>query len=351
MISLVDLPRRCRRITLVAMAVLLLASCSDDDASSGDASDRGPNRRPPQTLAGGVELAAVDPARLLVGDDLAYGQPLPSQQAAADAYLDDPEVTKAVSRRLYSRLDGRLVGEVLLLTLNGDEIFDEGVLDAFVEGAVGALGDGTTTVATVAGLPVVRSRGSAGTVMGYRNGDQLMLVRGSEDHDVSVVIERQLQGQAAGAIGDPKPFTPLVPQPIDAAFVVIPTVTFEPIPPPEEEVPPDPPALPGATAVHGRYGVVAGERRTTAWAYTLDPATYPSAEALEPALKALVSSRAGGAQTEVTEVLNRVVLSADGPDGSPSVRAFRDEGLVLVVEGQDPAQLDAVITAWLTQLA
>jgi len=29
----------------------------------------------------------------------------------------------------------------------------------------------------------------------------------------------------------------------------------------------------------------------------------------------------------------------------------RDDGLVLVVEGQDPAQLDAVITAWLTALA
>jgi hypothetical protein len=203
----------------------------------------------------------------------------------------------------------------------------------------------------VAGRPVLRSRGSLGTVMGYREGDQLMLVRGPEDQDVSVVIERQLQGLAAGATGDLAPFTPLVPQPIDAAFVAIPTVTFEAIPPPEEEVPPDPPPLPGATAVLGRYGVVAGERRTTAWAYTLDPATYPSAEALEPALASLVSARAGGAPAEVTEVLNRIVLSANGPEGAMSARAFRDDGLVIVVEGQDPAQLDAVITAWLTELA
>ena len=335
----------------LALVALLLAACSDDDGSADDASaDRGPNRTPPQTLAGGVELAAVDPSRLLVGDGLAYGRPLPSQQAAAEAFLEDPEVAKAVARRLYSRADGRLIGEALLLTLDGSEVFDEAVLDAFVEGTVGALGDGTTTTVTVAGRPVLRSRGSVGTVMGYREGDQLMVVRGSDDHDVSVVIERQLQGLAAGAAGDLEPFTPLVPRPIDAAFVAIPTVTFEPIPPPEEEVPPEPPQLPGATAVLGRYGVVAGERRTTAWAYTLDPATYPSAEAIEPALAALVSARAGGAPAEVTEVLNRIVLSANGPEGGMSARAFREDGLVLVVEGQDPAQLDAVITAWLTEL-
>ena len=43
-------------------------------------------------LAGGVALPAIDPLRLLVGEGLAFGQPLPSQQAAADAYLEDPEV-------------------------------------------------------------------------------------------------------------------------------------------------------------------------------------------------------------------------------------------------------------------
>ena len=345
MISLVDLPRRGRWIAVAVLAALLLAACSDDDASSDASVDRGPNRTPPQTLAGGVDLAAVDPAHLLVGDDLAYGRALPSQQAAADAYLEDPEVAKARARRLYGRSDGHLLGEVLLLTLDGTELFDHSVLDAFVDGAVGALGNGSTTTVTVAGRPVLRSRGSGGTVMGFREGDQLMLVRGSNEDVVASAIERQL------ATGDPHPFTPLVPVPIDAAFVAVPTVTFEPIPPPEEEVPPDPPPLPGATAVQGRYGVVAGERRTTVWAYTLDPATYPSAEALEPALAALVSARAGGAPTEVTEVLNRVVLSADGAEGSASARAFRDRGLVLVIEGQDPAQLDAVITAWLTELS
>jgi hypothetical protein len=109
--------------------------------------------------------------------------------------------------------------------------------------------------------------------------------------------------------------------------------------------------LPGATAVQGRYGVVAGERRTTIWAYALDiNGTYPSAESLAPVLTDVVSRRAGGAPVEVTEVLGRVVLAADGTGDSPSVRAFRQAGVVLIVQGLDPAQLDAVITAWLTAL-
>ena len=108
----------------------------------------------------------------------------------------------------------------------------------------------------------------------------------------------------------------------------------------------------GATSAQGRYGVVAGERRTTIWAYTLDiPRTVGSAEALEPALTELVSARAGGATAEEVEVFGRIVLRADGPDGEPSARAFRYKGIALLVEGLVPSQLDAVVTAWLKELA
>jgi hypothetical protein len=33
------------------------------------------------------------------------------------------------------------------------------------------------------------------------------------------------------------------------------------------------------------------------------------------------------------------------------VRAFRQQGVVLVVEGLVPAQLDAAVSAWLTELS
>lgn len=352
MSPLVDPSRRRRALTaVVAAAALAAAGCTGDSPTASGRDDPGPNEAPPETLAGGVQLPAVDPARLLVGDGLAYGEPLPSQQAAADAYLEDPEVAAVVARRLYSRLDGRLVAEVLVLALDGDEIFDAVVLDAFVVASVGALGDGAAAAVDLAGRSVLRSRGPAGTVIGYREGDQLMLVRGVDDRDVGVVVERQLRAVAAGAPAPTEAVTPLVAVPIDAAFVPVPTLTFQPIPLPEEEPPPPAPALVGATAVQGRYGVVAGERRSTVWAYSLDlVGTYPSAERVEPALAALVAERAGGAGAERVEVLGRIVLRADGRDGAPSARAFRHQGIVLLVEGQVPAQLDAVITAWLTAL-
>jgi hypothetical protein len=352
-IPLVDSIRWRRRTAALVLACVVLGACGGDGSSGGDlAEDRGPNKAPPQTLAGGIELPKVDPVSLLVGDGLAYGTPLPSEQAAADAYLEDPEVRSVVARRLYSRRDGRLLGDVVVLALDGQEIFDESVLDVFVETAVGALGDGAAEAVPMAGRDVLRSRGAAGTVMGYREGDQLLLVRGPNDHDIGVVLERQLKARAAKAPGAAQPFTPLLPTPIDAAFTSVPTITFQPIPPEEEEPPPETPPFPGATGTQGRYGVVAGERRTTIWAYSLDvPRTYASAEALEPAMAGLVSGRAGGAPAEAVEVFGKVVVGADGADGTPSARAFRHGGIVLLVEGQVPGQLDAVITAWLEALS
>jgi hypothetical protein len=349
--SLVDRSRRRRRIAAAGLALLLGVGCRDDGGASGpEVEDDGPNTAPPQTLAGGVDLPPVDPRRMLVGEGLAYGTPLPSQQLAADAFLDDPEVAAAVFRPLFSRLTGRALGEVFLLELDGDEVFDQEVLDAFVEGTVVALGGAPVEPVTIAGQTVLRSHGPEATVLGRREGNQLLLVRSASADDAQVVVERQLRAFAAGALAEAAPFTPLVSQPIDAAFVNVPTLSFQPIPPPEDEPAPEPPTLVGATAVHGRYGVTAGERRTTAWAYTLDPATYRSAEQLMPALEALVSARAGGAPVETTEVLDRFVLRADGPEGSPSVRAFRHHGLAVVIEGLVPAQVDAAVSAWLAEL-
>jgi hypothetical protein len=344
---------RCRRRAAALLLVGLVAAACGGDGGSDDVAreDQGPNRAPPRTLAGGVELHAVDPISLLVGEGLAYGEPLPSEQAAADAYLEDPEVAAAVARRVYSRRDGRLLAQALVLGLDGDEIFDDAVLDAFVEASVGTLGDGTAASVTVGGREALRSQGDRGTVVGYREGDQLLVLRGAQEQDVAAVLDRQVAAFTARVPGAEEPFTPLVPTPVDAAFVPVPTVTFQPIPPPEEEPVPPTPTLRGATGWQGRYGVVAGERRTTIWAYTLDiPGTYASAESLDPVLAGLVSERAGGVEAEESEVFGRIVVRADGPEGATSARAFRHRGIVLLVEGLVPRQLDAVISAWLRAL-
>lgn len=348
-------PLRWLAALLLALAVMGSACTAGDGSPAGPTtSDAGPNAGTPPTLAGGVELASVPPSRVLVGEGLAFGTPLPSQQVAADVFTDDPEVASALVRGVFSRTDGRLIGEVLALTLDGGEVFDQDVLDAFVSGVVAALGDGSHDELAVGERTVLRSRSEEGVVLGFLEGDQLVLVRGANERDIEVVVERQLAAIAAGVDGSVDPVTPLVPVPIDAAFVAVPAVAFQPIPPPEEEPvlePVAPPDLPAATAVQGRYGVVAGERRVTVWAYAVDPAVYGSAEALTPAVAAMVSARAGGAAADGVELIDRVVQRATGGDGASSVSAFRHGSLVLLVEGADPAQVDAVVAAWIVALA
>jgi hypothetical protein len=348
-------PRRLRQLVAgLLVGAVALGACSGDDAApeaEGTTTvDAGPNAGALPTLAGGLELASVAPTRVLTGDGLVYGTPLPSQQAAADAFLEDPEVAAVTARQIYSTRDGRLVGDALVLTLDGAELFDQGVLDAFVQGVAGSLGGDEQDEVELGGRTVDRARGSAGTAIAYVEGDALVVVRGADEHDVGVVVERQLASLAAGVEGAADPQTPLRALPIDAAFVRVPTVTFEAFPPPEDEEPPVPPTLPGGTAVQGRYGVVAGERRTTVWAYTVDPQTYPWAEPLEAALGQVVSERTGGADATSEEVLGRIVHGADGADGEVSARAFRHGGLAIVVEGIDPAQLDGVVSAWIAAL-
>jgi hypothetical protein len=345
--------RRRRLAALLLLGALLGAACSGGDGggtSDTTTEEGGPNAGPVPTLAGGIVLTPVEPVRVLVGDGLSFGQPLPSQQQAADAFLEDPEVASVVARRVHSLRDGRFVGDALVLALDGTELFDQGVLDAFARSVVAALGDGDHEDIQLAARTAFKSVGADGTAIGFLEGNLLVIVSGADDHDIGVVVERQLMAIAAGATGTPEPVTPLVAIPIDAAFVAVPTVSFQVIPPPEEEPAPEAPTLAGATGVQGRYGVVAGERRTTVWAFTVDPAAYPSAEVLEPAMAALASARAGGAPVDGVEVGERVVQRATGAEGTASARVFRYAGLVLLVEGTDPAQIDAVVSAWIAAL-
>ena len=332
---------------------VVLAACGT--GSGGGVDEVGDDRDAPNpgaipTIAGGVELPALDPGTVLVGAELTFGAPLPSEQAAADAFTADPEVSAALARRAYAT-DGRRLADVIVLALDGTQLFDDSVLAAFERGAVGALADAVAEDGTLAGRAVLRATGTEGRLaVGFREGNLLTIVRGSVVTDVDHVVTRQLEALARGEVGSTAPVTPLVAVPPDAAFVAVPTVTFVPFPAPEEEPPPVP-GLPGATGVAGRYGVVAGERRTVVWSFAV-AGGFPSAEALEPAVQALVSQLAAGAPAEDVEMLDRVVhravTSTEGT--SLAASAFRHQGLVLVVTGTDAAQVDAVATAWIAAL-
>lgn len=331
-----------------------VAACGGSGGSVDPAADerQGPNPGAVPTLAGGVELGSLDPASVLVGSELAFGAPLPSEQAAAETYADAPEISAAVARRVYSTVDGRHVADAVVLVLDGTQMFDETVLAAFVTGVVGAAGGAPAVEAPLAGTTVLRAGDGTGGVVavGFREANLLAVVTSPASADVELVVTRQLEARARGEVGSPTPVTPLLRLPVASAFVAVPTVTFAPIPPPEEEVGPEPPEIAGAVAVAGRYGVVAGERRTVVWAIAADPAAYPSAEALEPAMQALASGRAGGSAAALTEVGGRVVYEAVTEPGEPSASVVRHGNLVLLVEGNQPAQVEAVVTAWIAAL-
>jgi hypothetical protein len=338
----------------VLAGVLLVAVACEDGAGRPDqlaAEDGdGPQQGPIATIQGGVALPPVDVARVLVGEGLAFGSPLPREQAAADA-LVGTEVIAALARRVHTLGDGRHLADLLVLTLDGAQLFDESVLAAYERGIVGSLGGSEPDELPVAGRSVLRSADPAGrTTLGFREGNQLLVVRAANEGDASITTMLVVEAIGRGDVGVVEPATPMVPLPPEAAFVAVPGVTFTPFLPPELEPSPEPPALAGASAVQGRYGVVAGERRTIVWSFAVDIAAYPTAEALAPALQALVTERAGGTPPQAVEVGGRVVLSSSAAVGSRSAQAFRHQNLVVIVEGDQPSQLDAVTTAWVAAL-
>lgn len=349
--------RRWRRVALAALLVTVpgvLAACGGGGGQADEVlEDRdGHNPGAIPTLPGGIDLGSLDPAAVLVGAGITFGTPLPSEQAAAEAFTADPEISAAVARRVYVAADGRHLADVVVLVLDGTEVFDDAVLEAFVQAAVSGFGDGPATRVRLAGQAVLRAARSDGALVavGFREANLLTIVTGPTDTDVGLTVTRQLEARARGEVGAPTPVTPLIALPVDAAFVAVPSVAFATIPPPEEEVGPEPPGLPGATSVQGRFGVVAGERRTIVWAFTVDAGTYPSAEVLDQAMRGLAAARAGGIVPAVAEVGDRVVYSSTNTPGTPSAQVFRHQGLVLLVEGDRADQVDAVTTAWIAAL-
>lgn len=350
-----SVPLCLRRLSAgAAVAAVVVAGCTD--GASGRADQRadgraGPNPGVLPTLPGGLALEATDPAAALTGTDLAYGTPRPSEQATADALLDAPEVAAVLARRVLLVSEARHLADVVAITLVGREVFDEAALAAFQEGLVAGLVGAEVDREALAGRPVLVGEGAERAAVAWAEGDLLAVVLAPRAQDARTVAARQLEARSRGEVGSTDPATPMAALPADAAFVEVPTVAFAPIPPPEEEPDgPDVPGLAGARAVEGRYGVTAGERRSVVWAFALDPAAHPTAESVEPLLGPLVSGRAGGAPATATEVIDRVVVAATAPPGQRSAQAFRHQGLVLLVEGERPDQLEAVVTAWITAL-
>jgi hypothetical protein len=304
---------------------------------------------PPPTLVGGVALDPVDPGSLVVGHDLSFGTALPSTDAALAVLTETAEVMSVMSRRVYDTPSAEPRADLAVLTLDGEAFYDEAAVDGWVAAFVGRLVDAEPVPGEIGDVAVVRAGAGPRAALGFRRGDALVVVEGTEAH-AEWVGTVMLQGLAAGEEPRPWPATPLLALPVDGAFAAVPGVGFPPFPPDDPEPAPAPPPFPGTTAVEGRIGVVGGERRATVWSIATDPNTHPTAESLIADIDALVSGRAGGAAASRDEVSGRIVTGADGPAGTRSARAFLHGRLVVLVEGADAAQVDAIVTAWVTAL-
>lgn len=336
-------------------ASLGLAACTGGDPAPADRVAPGFGRAPtgptvpPPTMAGGIDLPAVDPTVVLAGDGLAYGSPLPSAETAAQALLEDPAVRSVLVRLVHDAGGAGPLAEVIVVSLDGAAFFDTSVLEGYLDGLVLGLTDapGPPELVDLAGTPVRRADGpGAGSAAVWRTGDLVVLVRGDRGA-VDLVLLRSLAAVANGQPGSLEPRTPLPPGGDAPPFVPVPGLSFTPFP--EDEELPEAPGLVGAGAADGRIGVVGGERRSLVWALPVAD-DVPTVEAIRPAVEAMVQGRAGGAPAVISETLGRVVVTADGAAGSRSARAFLHRRWVLLVEGSEPAQLDAVVTAWITAL-
>jgi hypothetical protein len=348
---------RPRAAAAAVLAVVLVAgpACSSDSGSEerlpfgldGPAVSA-PTAGPPVTIPGGVDLPRRDPASVLVGPGLAFGSQLPSATAGLAELEATEEVRSTLGRRVYDQGSARLLAELSVLVLDGTAFHDERTLERWVVSFVGRLAGSEPRRARIEGRPIVRAGAGGRAVLGLRRGSLLVLVSGARD-ETDWVAALMLQGLRTDDPPRPWPATPLAFMAADVPFVPVPGVEFVPFPPAEDEPPPAPPVLAGTLATEGRIAVVGGERRATVWSLATDPGVYATAEELAAAIDALVGSRTGGS-TSITELGDRLVTAADGPPGGTSTRAFHHGNVVVLVEGRDPAQLDAVATAWVRAL-
>ena len=262
----------------------------------------------------------MDPLRLLVGEGLAYGQPLPSQQAAADAYLEDPEV--AVGRSpagSTAARDGRLVGEALAArrsTAPRSSTSRCSTRSSRRRWAPRATAP--RRAETIAGRPVLHSQRPVGHGDGLPRGQPAHARAGPRrprrprGRGAPAAGARGRGGRRGGAVhaARPAPDRRRVRAGADG------------------DVPADPAAGGGAATGAARACRVPPRCRVaTAWspasaARPCGPTRSTPAPTRAPSRSSrpsptLVSARAGGAPAETTEVLGRVVLARRRPRGQP----------------------------------
>jgi hypothetical protein len=341
------------RVPAVVLAVVLTASACNGDIKRSGATTTTARAAVPSTtvlpplIKSELDVQRIEPEAVLVADGYAFGAARPSVKAALDVYGPDAAVLSGVVRLVTDTTSLLPAGDMTVLALDPAVFHDREVFEGYLRGFIEGIG-ATVTSTDIDGVPVLRAGPAVdgSLVRAYLHENLLIVARGRNDDVLARLVTSQLAAVKAGKPGSSDLITPMRVVPPAQLFVSVPTVGFAAYPSPE--VPPPAPVLsnaPGAvSAIETRIVAVAGERRATTWVIGTSAGHFPTAESLTPSIDALAAARYGTA-AKTAEVAGRVVVSAQSPSGT-ALRVFRFQDVVVVIEGIEADQLDAIVSAW-----
>ena len=297
-----------------------------------------------------IDFGDRDPTSLLAADGFVFGGPEPETVLAADGIGSDPLVQRALARTVYSAETGEELATLLAVVLEPGVFTSAAAVNGFVGGlATGLIGtDDPPMPVPIGGFDGFAASSGQRSIVAFRVDNVVVMVEADSPATAGAVGEAVAVADSTGAGVDSTTMTPF--SDVDPFSVFSPLAGFEfaVFPTDEEKVdlPFEPlpvPTLDGLAGFPvGELVVIGNEIRGAAWAVPVSRASYASAEDLIEPMRNLAATRSGGAATEQV-IAGRTVY---GGDAVESIRVFRHENLVLVVDGFDRVNADAIVAAW-----
>jgi hypothetical protein len=234
-------------------------------------------------------------------------------------------------------------------------VFTSGTaVDGYVRGLASGSAesvDGAEQV-DLGGVDAFAASTNAQAFVTFRLDNVIVLVTAPTSDGARTLAATMAEAALSGSGGGGSTVTPFGEVPPSSAFVDLNGFGFIVFPNDEEKTdlayePLPVPLVDGLAGLpEARLVVIGNEIRGAAWVLPTARTSYASAEDLVEPMRLLAAARSGGEVTE--EVVNgRTVFAGDT---AASVRVVREENLVLVVDGIDPVNADAIVAEWLGSL-
>lgn len=329
---------------VLASALTVVVACTGDDgdgaASSRDRGETTVSTASVPSTSTTTETPRLDPNSALVARGYLFGSAPPSLAATRDVYRADDLVLGSEVAVAWHASRVQRIADVIVLSLDEPALVDDEVVRAYVKAFEGAL-----------------ARAGQRSVS-FLHGNLLVVLVGPDSRAVTALRSAMQAAIKSGGKGGATRTTPMRRVATTSVFVELPDAVFEPYPVPTDTTvegtpttedpgePPPPPTIDASGAVGSvelRRVLVGSEARALAWALAIRTDVVRSAEQLESLVERSVRSRVR-ADVTTRAVSDRVVWVAAG------IRAFRAHNIVVIVEGADEVQLDALVASWLRVL-